>query len=167
MLIRTEAPADNLGILALLEHAFPTDAESKLVNSLRENGKITLSIVASDGEGKVIGCAQFSPVTLSGNDYGWQGLAPVAVHEDYRNQGIAEKMIKEGLDSLLEFGYSACVVLGEPEYYSRFGFSCAEKNRFRCQWDLPIGVFQVLDLTGESFDGLSGLIEYCEEFDQF
>ncbi|GAD81192.1 GNAT family N-acetyltransferase [Vibrio ezurae] len=167
MLIRTEAPADNQGILTLLKHAFPTDAEANLVNTLRENGNITLSIVASDDEGRVIGCAQFSPVTLSGNDYGWQGLAPVAVHEDFRNQGVAERMIKEGLDSLLEFGYSACVVLGDPAYYSRFGFAQSEGSNFRCQWDLPEGVFQVLDLTGESFDGLSGLIEYCKEFDQF
>lgn len=167
MLIRAEAAADSFGIEALLKHAFPTDEEAKLVGSLRENGSITLSIVASDDDGRIVGSAVFSPVTLSEVDHGWQGLAPVAVHEDYRNQGIAEKMIKEGLNTLLEFGYPACVVLGDPAYYSRFGFSCAQTHRFRCQWDLPAGIFQVLDLTGDSFNGLSGLIEYCAEFDQF
>lgn len=166
MLIRTEAPADNLSIDRLLKATFPTHAEADLVRTLRENGKITLSIVASDDEGQVIGSAQFSPVTMAGMDYGWQGLAPVAVAEEYRNQGIAEQMIREGLNMLLELGYPACVVLGDPAYYSRFGFAGAEQHRFRCQWDIPEGAFQVLDLTGESFAGLSGLIEYTEEFDQ-
>jgi putative acetyltransferase len=167
MLIRSEAAADSFGIEALLKHAFPSNAEAKLVSQLRENGGITLSIVASDNDGRIIGSAVFSPVTLSEVDHGWQGLAPVAVHEDYRNQGIAEQMIKEGLNTLLEFGYSACVVLGDPAYYSRFGFACARTQHFRCQWDLPDGIFQVLDLSGEGFKGLSGLIEYRAEFDQF
>ncbi|WP_261816758.1 GNAT family N-acetyltransferase [Vibrio gallicus] len=167
MLIRTEAPADNLSIDRLLKSVFPTDAEANLVRSLRENGKVTLSIVASDDEGQVMGSAQFSSITLAGIDYGWQGLAPVAVAEEYRNQGIAEQMIREGLSILFELGYPACVVLGDPAYYSRFGFAAAEQHRFRCQWDIPAGAFQVLDLTGDSFTGLSGLIEYSEEFDQY
>ncbi len=49
------------------------------------------------------------------------GLAPLAVSKAHRCQGIAEKLVYEGLDSLNEFGYGA-VVLGDERYYSRFGF---------------------------------------------
>jgi putative acetyltransferase len=167
MLIRAATGSDNIGIDALLERSFPSDSEAKLVQQLRENGQITLSIVASDDEGRVIGCAQFSPVYLDGMDDSWQGLAPVAVASEYRCQGIAEKMVKEGLSTLVELGYPVCVVLGDPDYYSRFGFKSASSLHFRCQWDdIPDGIFQIVDLTGSALEGKSGLIKYSEEFSQ-
>ncbi|ROV61177.1 N-acetyltransferase [Vibrio ponticus] len=164
MLIRTEAPADILVIDRLLKETFETEAEANLVMSLRENGKLTLSLVACNDEGEVVGHAMFSPVTLEGEDLNWQGLAPVAVREDVRKQGIAESMVREGLESLRDFGYPACVVLGDPAYYSRFGFSAAEQHNFRCQWDVPVGAFQVLAIAADEFAERGGLIEYSPEF---
>lgn len=164
MLIRTEAPADILVIDRLLKETFETEAEANLVMSLRENGKLTLSLVACNDEGEVVGHAMFSPVTLEGEDLNWQGLAPVAVREDVRKQGIAESMVREGLESLRDFGYPACVVLGDPAYYSRFGFSAAEQHNFRCQWDVPAGAFQVVAIAADEFAERGGLIEYSPEF---
>ncbi|NVD07452.1 N-acetyltransferase [Vibrio sp. JPW-9-11-11] len=164
MLIRTEAPADILAIDRLLKLAFKTPAEADLVMRLRENGRRTLSLVACNDEGEVIGHLLFTPVTLAGEDFNWQGLAPLAVHPDYRQQGIGAQLVKEGLTSLLEFDYPACVVLGDPNYYSRFGFVSSEQYQFDCQWDVPLGVFQVLPLVEGEFSGRSGCIEYSEEF---
>ncbi len=164
MLIRTEAPADILTIDRLLKHAFPTDAEADLVMRLRENSKLTLSLVACTDEGEVIGHALFSPVTLNGEDLSWQGLAPLAVHEDYRRRGIGAQLIKEGFDSLRDFGYPACVVLGDPEYYARQGFeSCAELG-FDCAWEVPQGAFRIAELAEGQFEGRSGRIDYSPEF---
>ncbi|WP_063344825.1 GNAT family N-acetyltransferase [Vibrio jasicida] len=166
MLIRTEAPADILTIDRLLKHAFPTEAEANLVMRLRENGKLTLSLVACTDEGEVIGHALFSPVTLNGEDLSWQGLAPLAVHEDYRCQGIAAEMIKEGFDSLRDFGYPVCVVLGEPEYYARQGFEAGEEMGFDCAWEVPQGAFRVAELVEGQCDGRSGRIDYSPEFSE-
>lgn len=52
-------------------------------------------------------------------------LAPLAVDESLRRQGLDEKLIYEGLDELNEFSYDAVVVLGNPAYYGRFGFKLA------------------------------------------
>ncbi|GAB2636960.1 GNAT family N-acetyltransferase [Vibrio panuliri] len=164
MLIRTEAPADILVIDRLLKQTFETEAEANLVMALRENGKLTLSLVACNDDGEVVGHAMFSPVTLEGEDLNWQGLAPVAVRQDVRNQGIAERMIREGLESLRDFGYPACVVLGDPAYYARFGFAAAEQHHFHCQWEVPTGAFQVLAIAENEFAERSGLIEYSPEF---
>ncbi len=164
MLIRTEAPADILVIDRLLKQTFETEAEANLVMALRENGKLTLSLVACNDEGEVVGHAMFSPVTLEGEDLNWQGLAPLAVREDYRKQGIAERMVREGIESLRDFGYPACVVLGDPAYYSRFGFIASEQHEFRCEWEVPAGAFQVLAIAEQEFAGRSGLIEYSPEF---
>lgn len=73
MLIRTEVPADILTIDALLRYTFDTEAEADLVMTLRENGHMTLSLVACNDDGEVVGHIFFSPVTVSGQDLGWQG----------------------------------------------------------------------------------------------
>lgn len=164
MLIRTEAPADILAIDRLLKSTFETDAEANLVMKLRENGRRTLSLVACSDEGEVVGYVLFSPVTLDGIDRNWQGLAPLAVSEEYRKQGIAEQLIREGFSSLFEFGYPACVVLGDPAYYGRFGFESSAKYNMQCQWEVPEGAFQVVALAEGEFAEASGLIEYSPEF---
>ncbi len=166
MLIRTEAPADILAVDQLLKSAFETEAEANLVMRLRENGHRTLSLVASSDEGDVAGYVLFSPVTINGEDRNWQGLAPLAVKEEFRGQGIAKRLIEEAFSSLLELGYPACVVLGDPAYYGRFGFEASEQHGMHCQWDVPKGAFQVIQLRSGEFEGQSGLIEYCPEFTQ-
>ncbi|GAA5647110.1 MULTISPECIES: GNAT family N-acetyltransferase [Vibrio] len=166
MLIRTEAPADILAIDRLLKSAFDTDAEAQLVMSLRENSRLTLSLVACSDEGEVIGHVMFTPVTLNGEDLNWQGLAPLAVAKAHRGQGIASALIKEGFESLLMFGYPVCVVLGNPDYYQRFGFQPAEQYQMRCPWDVPVGAFQICELAEGMLNNRSGLIEYSPEFTQ-
>ncbi|CCO47237.1 putative Acyl-CoA N-acyltransferase [Vibrio nigripulchritudo SOn1] len=166
MLIRTEAPADILPIQQLIKQAFPTHAEAELVSRLMENGQRTLSLVACSDEGEVVGYILFSPVTLDQQDFNWQGLAPLAVKEEYRGQGIASELIKEGLSSLAELGYPACVVLGEPEFYGRFGFESAAKFGMDTQWELPEGAFQIQELMEGELDGKSGKIFYSQEFSE-
>lgn len=166
MLIRTEAPADILAVDQLLKSAFETEAEANLVMKLRENGHRTLSLVAANDNGEVVGYALFSPVTLDGQDDSWQGLAPLAVKEEYRRQGVAKLLVEEAFASLKELGYPACVVLGDPNYYGRFGFVASEKHNMRCRWEVPVGAFQVIALRDGEFSGRSGLIEYCPEFSE-
>ncbi len=165
MLIRTEAPADILPIDRLLKQAFPTDAEANLTMALRENGRFTLSLVACNDEGELVGHALFTPVTVDGDDSGWQGLAPVAVRESARGNQLGHALIKEGLETLAELGYPVCVVLGSPDYYGKSGFVSADDHQLRCQWDVPTGVFQVQELHQGAVSKHQGLVEYSPEFD--
>ncbi|AUH02225.1 N-acetyltransferase [Pectobacteriaceae bacterium CE70] len=164
MLVRVEIPVDAPGIDSLLRQAFPTGAEAELVRQLRENGQLTLGIVATDDEGGVIGYAAFSPVTIENEDRQWVGLAPLAVDERFRCQGLGEQLVYEGLDALNEFGYTAVVVLGNPAYYSRFGFVLAIEQQLRCRWPGTEKSFQVYPLADNHFEGTSGLVEYAEPF---
>ena len=166
MLIRTEAPADILAVDRLLKSVFDTEQEAHLVMALRENGRRTLSLVACNDDGDVVGYALFSPVTLEGDDLNWQGLAPLAVEAEYRSQGIGAQLVNEGLTSLGELGYPACVVLGDPDYYQRFGFSVAKQHGFHCPWPEAEFAFQVVALWDDAFKDRQGLIEYCDEFSQ-
>jgi len=49
----------------LLRRSFESDAEAKLVHDLREDGFLTLGLVATDDEGQVVGYVAFSPVPSS------------------------------------------------------------------------------------------------------
>ncbi|ACS87097.1 MULTISPECIES: GNAT family N-acetyltransferase [Musicola] len=164
MLIRVEIPVDAPGIDNLLRGAFPDGKEADLVQQLREDGLLTLGVVASDDEGVVVGYAAFSPVTLDGEDRQWVGLGPLAVEASYRRQGLGEKLVYEGLDALNEFGYTAVVVLGNPAYYSRFGFVPAIERQLRCRWPKTERAFQIYPLVDNHFEGVSGMVEYAAPF---
>ncbi|MDJ0039631.1 N-acetyltransferase [Pantoea allii] len=166
MLIRTEIGVDAAGIDALLRRCFPTSAEAELTQALREDGLLTLGVVATDDEGQVLGYAAFSPVTMQGEDRNWVGLAPLAVDESLRGQGIAKQLVYEGLDTLNEFGYSAVVVLGDPALYHHLGFESAARHGLHCRWPGSEAAFQVYRLADNAFDGAEGRIEYSAPFNQ-
>lgn len=167
MLIRVEAPSDMLAIDALNKAVFPTHAEADLVASLREKGLITLSLVACDDDGQVCGHALFSSVTIEGEDVGVQGLAPVCVTQAHQNQGVANQLIREGLEMLHELGYAGCVVLGDPKYYGRFGFQTSTLFGLQCQWEVPEEVFMALELEHGIFEHHKGLVRFSEPFSVF
>ncbi|MFI8414993.1 GNAT family N-acetyltransferase [Serratia sp. NPDC078593] len=167
MLIRVEIPVDAAGIDALLRRVFDRDDEADLVQQLREDGLLTLGIVATDDEGGVVGYAAFSPVDVAGEDRQWVGLAPLAVEESLRRQGVAEKLIYEGLDALNEFSYAAVVVVGEPGYYGRFGFKTAADYDLHCRWPDTEQAFQVYPLAEEALNGVNGLVDYSAPFNRF
>ncbi|VEB95273.1 Predicted acetyltransferase [Cedecea lapagei] len=164
MLIRVEIPIDAPGIDTLLRRSFESEGEAELVKALREDGLLTLGLVATDDEGQVIGYVAFSPVAVEGEELQWVGLAPLAVDESVRGKGIARQLVYEGLDSLNEFGYAAVVTLGSPEMYGHFGFQPAARYDLRCSWPNTEAAFQVYPLAEDALSGVSGLVEYSDHF---
>lgn len=167
MLIRTEIGIDAASIDALLRRSFPTCAEAELVRQLREDGLLTLGVVATDDEGRVLGYTAFSPVTVNGEDRQWVALAPLAVDESVRKKRLGSRLIYEGLDMLNEFGYAAVVVLGDTAYYGRYGFTLAARHQLHCRRQGTEQAFQVYKLADEAFNGVAGNIEYASPFDRF
>jgi putative acetyltransferase len=49
-------------------------------------------------------------------------LAPLSVLPSYQRTGIGSRLVIAGLESLCALHAQGCVLLGEPEYYARFGF---------------------------------------------
>ena len=105
IIIRNEEPKDIDQVRALVCAAFPTAAESKLVDALRANGKAIISLVAvSDTE--VLGHIMFSPITTTPpSDSKGIGLAPVAVRPDVQSQGMGSQLIRAGLGLCQELGF--------------------------------------------------------------
>jgi putative acetyltransferase len=47
----------------------------------------------------------------------------LAVLPEYQGKGIGSKFVQEGLSSIQECGAKGCMLVGDPAYYERFGFS--------------------------------------------
>ena len=100
----------------LLIEAFGSNDEARLVDMLRRDGHLALSLVA-EAAGTVIGHVALSPIVA---DIPALALAPVAVHPALQGRGIGSALIRAAQAA---FDDHAIIVLGEPEYYGRFGFA--------------------------------------------
>jgi putative acetyltransferase len=126
MTIRDERSEDARQIDEIVTAAFAKNPHSNqtehtLVKKLRADHALTLSLVAED-DGKLTAHIAFSPVQIDGAARGWHGLGPVAVRPELQRRGIGSALIHAGLQRLKKMGSNGCVVLGEPEFYQRFGF---------------------------------------------
>ncbi|BAP39060.1 hypothetical protein AS4_41200 [Acinetobacter guillouiae] len=63
-----------------------------------------------------------SPVEISSGAQHWYGLGPISVAPEYQQQGVGKALIHHALQQLQQFNVAGCVVLGDPAYYSKFGF---------------------------------------------
>lgn len=125
--IRPERAGDERAIHEIVQAAFDghphsDGSEPAIVDALRADGDLTISLVAEDG-GKIVGHVAFSPVAISDGSEGWFGLGPVAVAPQRQRKGIGAALIERGLALLRERDAAGCVVLGDPAYYGRFGFT--------------------------------------------
>ena len=162
--IRQETTADIPGIRLVEEQAFQRLAEANLVDLCRQHGKVSLSLVAVCA-GRVTGHILFTPVTLEPRDDTLRGLGlgPVAVLPEWQRTGIGSRLMCAGLEICQAQGYDFIVLLGDPHYYSRFGFTPA--RGFGLSSDYGDGdEFQVLELRPGALTGVFGKVKYVPEF---
>jgi putative acetyltransferase len=136
--MRLEEPRDAAQVRDLLETSFPGFGEAVLVDRLRSDGDIDLSLVAED-QGVVIGYIAFSRLMVVGGEkpFHAQALAPLAVYPEYQQQGVATRLIREGHACIAAMGATLSVVLGEPSYYGRFGYSHRRAAHFESEYQSP------------------------------
>lgn len=148
--LRAESAQDADAIFALTQAAFEpmqfSDGdEAELVNALRKDGDLTLSLVA-ERDGALAGHIAFSPVSISDGARDWYGLGPVSVAPALQRQGIGSALIREGIAQMKGRGARGIVLLGSDEYYPRFGF----EQRSALQYPGgPACYFQALRIVGE------------------
>jgi putative acetyltransferase len=124
--IRPETEGDIDAIYRLTEQAFApmpySDGdEQDLVNLLRDNGALSLSLVAQDGDA-IVGHVAFSPAKAEDGVPNWFALGPVSVLPDRQGQGIGGQIIREGIKQLTEQNAAGIILVGNPKYYKQFGF---------------------------------------------
>jgi putative acetyltransferase len=164
--IRRERGADIPGIRAVVHAAFGRRvAEADLVDGLRRAGALTLSAVAMI-DNRIVGYVAFSPVTIGGTHQAL-ALAPVSVAPDCQRQGIGSSLIRWSLEQCRQLGHGVVLVVGNPAYYSRFGFTSGSRFGIECPFAVPPEAFRVLELSPGASSACRGMVRYRPEFDSF
>ncbi|HET9048685.1 MAG TPA: N-acetyltransferase [Chiayiivirga sp.] len=125
-IVREEVPSDVPSIEAVTVAAFlnaphTSHTEHYIVNALRRAGVLTISLVA-EFDGVLVGHVALSPVRISDGSARWFGLGPISVLPAHQGHGVGSALMQAARVALRQQGAHGCVLLGDPGYYSRFGF---------------------------------------------
>jgi putative acetyltransferase len=156
--IRHEADGDRKSIFEVNVQAFPTPAEARLVDALRDGGFVRVSLVA-EINGRIVGHVLFSyrPIVTSTEMVPSLSLAPMAVIPEHQRRGIGSELVIQGLEACREQGHRIIVVLGEPQFYRRFGFASDLARSLESPFSGE--AFMAIELVPGSLRGISGRVE--------
>jgi predicted N-acetyltransferase YhbS len=136
LIIRKEQKPDFRDVERLVRDAFwnlyiPGCSEHFVLHNLRHSTDFIpeLDFVA-EKEGRITGQICYSRGIIK-SDQGQEkeviSFGPVSVLPEFQKQGIGEALIKHTINLARDMGFPAICIYGDPRYYSRFGFRCAEK----------------------------------------
>jgi putative acetyltransferase len=143
---RSERADDADAVRTVHLAAFGQAAEADLVEALRRDRSAVIGIVA-EVDGTVVAHALLGRITVGGSPA--LALAPVGVMPEYQGQGLGTAVVRAALAEAALLGEQLVVVLGEPDYYRRFGFVQAADAGVTGPWQGP--ALQVVALP--AYDG--------------
>lgn len=160
--IRPELQSDIPSIHVLTEAAFlnaphTAHTEQFIVDALRNAGALSLSLVAED-DGVIVGHVAISPVAISDGAPDWYGLGPISVAPECQRRGIGSRLMVDVLQRLKEMGACGCVLVGDPAFYTRFGFKPGNNLVYP---EVPLEYFQAISF-GQSAP--QGIVKFHEAF---
>jgi putative acetyltransferase len=163
VIVRSEQSEDRARVQFINTQAFGRPDEADLVERLRNEGVVLLSLVAETG-GQPAGHILFSRmwIATATGEVPAVALAPMAVLPDWQRRGVGGALIRAGLGELRDRGESVVIVLGHPDYYPRFGFSCDAARHLESPF--PPEAFMALELRADALAGVRGAVRYPAAF---
>lgn len=155
--IRDESPRDWKAVYDVVSSAFGRLAEAELVEKLRETSDTIVSLVA-DQDGQIVGHVLLSKMAAP---FPALALAPVSVIPARQRSGIGSALIESAVNRARSEGWAAIFVLGDPNYYKRFGFDIESAAGFRSAY--AGGHFMVLKLS-PSLTATTGELRHAPAF---
>jgi len=164
--IRHETSDDIAGIRRVNEAAFNRTGEADLVDALRSDGALTISAVTTIDD-EIVAHLAISPVTIEAvrGSFPAHGLGPVCVAPEYQKQGMGSALIRWSLEQCRQAGHHVIVLLGNSNYYSRFGFVSTSVHGIAGPFPVQLpGDFMVIELSPSALTGHTGVIKYHSAF---
>jgi putative acetyltransferase len=141
-------------------HEISSEAESRLVRGLINDGDVLFSLVARSD--LILGSVFVSRLRLV-PDVGLRcaGIAPLAVLPKFQSSGIGTLLMQAAIRLSRKKKLDALFLLGDPAYYKRFGFTVS-----RIGSEYSSSHFQELALTEGCLSQLSCRAEYAAAFSE-
>jgi putative acetyltransferase len=165
LIIRNERESEYRSVEELTREAFcnlyvPGCNEHYCIHKMRTSDDFIpeLDLIA-EMDGKIVGNIVYTHAKIISSDgkiYSVTSFGPVSVLPVYQNQGIGNTLIRYSLEKARSLGYTAVFIYGDPRYYSRFGFRCAERYDVRNSEGKFAVALMALELTPEALRDISG-----------
>lgn len=156
--IHNEKPADVRARETLLDAAYGRVRFTKPSEELRR-GRVAaegLSLIAAEN-GCVIGTVRLWHVH-AGEGRPALLLGPLAVHPDYRCKGLGAALMERVLRNARMRGHAAVLLVGDADYYGRFGFSAEKTGGLTLPGGCLAHRLLALELSEGVLDGAAGTI---------
>jgi len=168
VIIRQEQPGDREAIQNVHRAAFGGEVEPKIAADLNASGDAVreLSLVA-EIDGVVVGHVVTSRATITdsaGTKSPSLGLGPIGVLPEHQGKSIGSALMHASIAAADAMGHPMMVLLGNPNYYSRFGFELAGDHGIAPPDPNWAGAFQIRRLQNYSSQ-LTGTFSYAPAFD--
>ena len=158
-MIREAQESDLEEVFNLIHSAFGNRAESDLVKQLISDGDVLINLLVESSD-TIIGNVVVSKITME-PDIGLfcGGVAPVSVVPDQQSSGVGSKLMTAAINESKKMGIDALFLLGDPNYYKRFGFVVSTLKN-----DYSVENFQELELTEDCLVNIKSKVTYANAF---
>ena len=156
-----ETPSDGPDIEFLFDLRFGLDRADKTVYRLREGIRplTELCFLARSGHG-LAGAIRFWPIQVSGpSPMPLLLLGPLAVMPKLAGRGIGQALVQNGLARARRHGHRAVLLVGDPDYYQKFGFEAGPASRLRLPGPNAPKRLLALELRPNALARVSGLVD--------
>jgi predicted N-acetyltransferase YhbS len=156
--IGLEQPGDVAAREALLDRAMGAGRRRKSSEKLRR-GRLPsegLAFAGRDDEGALVGTVRLWDVAIG--DRRALLLGPLAVDAGARSLGVGAALMRHAIAQAAMLGHGAIVLVGDPEYYERFGFSAEKTGAVSMPGPYERRRLLGLELMAGALDGASGTI---------
>ncbi|MBK5224030.1 MAG: N-acetyltransferase [Acidimicrobiia bacterium] len=169
--IRREVADDHAAVAAVVEAAFGSPAEARLVDAIRASSEYIAELaLVAELDGRVVGHVMISRATLVDGEHERRivMLSPLAVSPEQHGRGIGSALVREVTTRADGCGEPLVVLEGDPGFYGRLGFEHALARGIEItlpSWAPPEAA-QVMRLS--SYDpAWRGHVVYPPTFDEF
>ena len=158
--IANETAADVAARDALLDRAMGPRWRRKSSEKLRRGRRPSegLAFVARDETGRVAGTVRLWDVRLGDGGGNALLLGPLAVDPSVKSAGLGSALMRHAIAEAARLGHGAVLLVGDPAYYARFGFSAEKTDALAMPGPYEKHRFLALELAEGALDGAAGVL---------
>ncbi len=159
--INAELPADVAAREALLDRAMGPARKRKSSEKLRRGRRPSegLSFVAKADDGRLVGTVRLWDVKAGEGGHSALLLGPLAVDPSMKSAGIGGALMRHAIEEARRLGHRAIILVGDAEYYRRFGFSADKTANLSMPGPYERHRLLALEIEDGALDHAAGILK--------